>query len=588
MTDQFELASTFCLQPRQFAWFLGAGASAAAGLPTAWDVIWDLKRRHYCRAENQEISRQDVQVDAVRARIQSYMISKGFPKEGESGEYTTYFEKIFGEDRERQRQYLSAILSEDKVTLSVGSRVLGALIATGRTRTIFTTNFDTVVERAVAEVSGRSLSAYHLEGASSANNAINNDEFPFYCKLHGDFRYDSIKNLGSDLSSQNDDLSKALLNAANRFGFIIAGYSGRDESVMNLFYSALKTHNPFPHGLFWTGMKGAPILPSVAKLIEDAQQTGITAAFVEVETFDAFMSRLWRNMPDKEPAIDIKVKRSQRGKATIPLPAKGKGSIIRLNALPIANLPDKCHALSFSTEKEWRDLRAATAATNGQLIFTKAETVFCWGQECILRRQFKDIQTIKSFDFSDRIANINNHLYVKGFLEEALCRALARDKPLLSRSTKSGSYIIANSQSDDLSALQNLHEAVGKPFGQIAGMLTPIDGEHPHPEKVYWAEAIRISIEFVNGKRWLLIDPDLWIWPQRARREAIGFLNQRRSDRYNDVYNSLLEAWLAALFVETEIKSGATTFSPFDLGTNIENPSFGIGRRTAYSQSIAL
>jgi len=42
-------------------------------LPTAWDVIWDLKRRYYRREENQDISRQDMQLDAVRARVQSYI-----------------------------------------------------------------------------------------------------------------------------------------------------------------------------------------------------------------------------------------------------------------------------------------------------------------------------------------------------------------------------------------------------------------------------------------------------------------------------------------------------------------------------------
>jgi hypothetical protein len=106
------------------------------------------------------------------------------------------------------------------------------------------------------------------------------------------------------LATQNEDLSKALLNAANRFGFIIAGYSGRDESVMDLLCSALSTPNPFPHGLFWTGMKGAPVLPAVSQLIEDAKRAGVNAAFVEVETFDAFMLRVWRNIDGKEPTID--------------------------------------------------------------------------------------------------------------------------------------------------------------------------------------------------------------------------------------------------------------------------------------------
>jgi hypothetical protein len=51
------------------------------------------------------------------------------------------------------------------------------------------------------EVSCQSLSAHHLEGSHTANKALNNEEFPIYCKLHGDFRYDSLKNLPGDLAT---------------------------------------------------------------------------------------------------------------------------------------------------------------------------------------------------------------------------------------------------------------------------------------------------------------------------------------------------------------------------------------------------
>jgi hypothetical protein len=99
MSDQYELTSTFCARPQQFAWFIGAGTSAAAGLPTAWDIIWDLKRRYYCREENQDISRQDVQLAAIRTRIQAYMLSNGFPNEGDPDEYTTYSRKYLDRTR---------------------------------------------------------------------------------------------------------------------------------------------------------------------------------------------------------------------------------------------------------------------------------------------------------------------------------------------------------------------------------------------------------------------------------------------------------------------------------------------------------
>src|ERR1700744_193865 len=94
--DQGEFTSIFCARPQNFAWFLGAGASRTAGLPTATDILWDMKRRFYCREENQEISRQDIQNDAIKDRIQSYMESRGFPEQWADNEYPAYFEKIFG------------------------------------------------------------------------------------------------------------------------------------------------------------------------------------------------------------------------------------------------------------------------------------------------------------------------------------------------------------------------------------------------------------------------------------------------------------------------------------------------------------
>ena len=255
--DQAQLTALICGRPENFAWFLGAGASRSAGLPTATDLLWIMKRQFYCNEENQDISRQDVQLATVQERIQTFVESRGFPPLWDDDEYSLCFERIFGEDRERQRKYLKANLAEDRVSLSVGHRVIGAMLSSGLTRLVFSTNFDSVIEKAVAEVGLKSISAYHLEGSHSANDALNNEEYPIYCKLHGDFRYDSLKNLASDLATQNQHLSQCLVNASSRCGFVVTGYSGRDESVMALFRSALNGPNPFPHGFFWTGMKGS-------------------------------------------------------------------------------------------------------------------------------------------------------------------------------------------------------------------------------------------------------------------------------------------------------------------------------------------
>ena len=187
--DQFELVQLLAEAPPQFAWLLGAGSSQSAGLPTAWDVMWDLKRRHYCARENQQISSNDVQNPAVRAKIDAYMDGQGFPHAGSPGEYSACFELIFGSNHARQSAYLRKILSDDRVSLSIGHRALAALMSSGNTKVVFTTNFDSVIEKAIAEVAGQNITPFHIEGSYAANTALNSDQFPLYVKLHGDFRY---------------------------------------------------------------------------------------------------------------------------------------------------------------------------------------------------------------------------------------------------------------------------------------------------------------------------------------------------------------------------------------------------------------
>ena len=583
---QTELTGLFASRPQGVAWFIGAGASRMSGLPTATDIIWDLKRRHYAREENQEITRQDLQNDAVRARIQSFMDSRGFPPLWADDEYTTYFEKIFGTDKERQRRYLSAILAEDRVTLTVGNRVLGALLATGMTRAVFTTNFDTVVERAVADVSGRSLAAFHLEGSTAAVQALNNEEFPLYCKLHGDFRYDSVKNLSADLAHQDRQLALCLLGAATRFGCIVAGYSGRDASVMAVFREALAQVNPFPNGLFWTTIKGSPVLPVVAALIEEARIRGVNAAVVEIETFDALLLRLWRNLPDKSPSLDAKVRRSVQAGVQIPLPAVGSAKpLLRLNALPIRGLPTRCLVARTIRPFEWAELRDLQRQADPRLIMTKADDIWCWGPRSEVENAFG--ASLISIDEREVPTDLSlpGNLHVKGFLEDALGTALARGRPLLSRTRRTSTTLIADPHAEDKTLLDPVFRVLGKLSGTVNGLFAPITDEHPEPAKVSWAEALRVSIVRKQGETWAVLDPDIWVWPPRAREVATDFLAQRRKGRFNNRFNVLLDAWVQVLSGSGGRRADLT-FQSFDCDDGAANPTFKLNSQTAFAQGL--
>ena len=101
-------------------------------------------------------------------------------------------------------------------------------------QTAFTTNFDEVLEKAFALVTGNNLAAFHLEGSYAALDAVNAEKFPVYAKIHGDFRYQSIKNLSADLLHNDEALRRAFVAPAARCGLVVAGYSGRDDNVMQM------------------------------------------------------------------------------------------------------------------------------------------------------------------------------------------------------------------------------------------------------------------------------------------------------------------------------------------------------------------
>ncbi len=584
--DQGEFTGRYCARPENFAWFLGAGASRAAGLMTASDIIWDLKKRYYCREENQELDRHDIQNQAVRERIQSFMASRGFPAEGADVEYAAYFEKIFGTDKELQRKYLKATLSEDKVTLSVGNRVLAGLLSEKRARAVFTTNFDTVVERAFAEVTGGSIAAYHLEGADSAVQAINNEEFPIYVKLHGDFRHDNLKNLPADLATQNDDLARCLTIAGSRFGFVVTGYSGRDASVMDAFRAVLAGSNPFPHGMFWTGMKGTPVPQPVAALLADVRACGMTAEYIEVETFDALLLRLWRNIEGANRELDAKIRRARLTAIDIPIPQVGtREPLIRTNALPLLSLPTQCLALLFHAPRTGEEVRAIRDKAKARIILARSRDGWCWGDEEVIKAAFAPaLKAIEPVQIPGDLSSPDN-LHLKGFVEEAIASALALGKPLISRSTRQGSFLIANPDASTKNALTPLVTAVGSTGGNVTGLRTsPTNGSAP--EQVRWAEALRVSVEVKNSRHWLLIEPDVWIWPRFARKNARDFIDRRRKDRFNAKHDALLRAWIHLIF-GTEKANATVSVQAFSSGSEAANPSFTIGSRTAYTRGLA-
>lgn len=560
-------------------WLLGAGASRSAGMPSASDIIWDLKRRYFCLRENQNIDAHDINKKAIKAKIQSYLDSQGFPAALSADEYSFYFELLFKSDYEAQQKYIRTQMAPDKISLNIGHRIFAAMIGMGQVRAIFTTNFDSVLEEAYAAVNGKDLTAFSLEGSYAALDALNAEQYPMYAKMHGDFRYQSLKNLAADLVANDREIQRCFLAAATRFGLIVAGYSGRDRNVMQMLHTALEQVNPFPHGLFWTTPRLADLAPVAKDLIAAAQKKTIRAHAVESGTFDIMLSKIWRQLPGKASALEAKVYTSKLKSVSISLPQPGNAfPILRTNALPIEELPHHCGTVVCDGPITYAQLNERAAETRPDVDFVFTDRLLFWGKVDEVSKLVgsQNVRAIEIFAFEEPLSEVKRSTIIKAFYESALVRALCTGKLLHSRRRKGRYYAVVDHESSADSTFRNLKTVLG-----LNGQAAAITGAVPQLPGVFWAEAVSIALEERNGELWLLIRPDVWIKPMAMRESAIDFVKNRKLRRYNPQAYGLMDAWIEILLktVGTDQTVSITAFPDCEF-----KATFSIGTRTGFSK----
>ena len=110
-----DFARRFSLRGGNLMWLLGAGASASAGIPTAWDMIWEFKQRLFVsqRRVAPEIV-ADLASPMIQARLQAHIDSAGdLPASGAADEYAALFEAAFQSETDR-RSFLDSKLAGAK------------------------------------------------------------------------------------------------------------------------------------------------------------------------------------------------------------------------------------------------------------------------------------------------------------------------------------------------------------------------------------------------------------------------------------------------------------------------------------------
>jgi len=592
----------------QLAWFLGAGASAAANVPTGMDMILDFKSRLFCA--DTKIPRREIDISDPlwEARIISYFDgSRGLPPAGDPDEYAAAFEAAYPDARDR-RSYVAD--AAKRGTPSYAHRVLAALITTGYARCLFTTNFDQLVERSTVitdELHPPELRAHLTVGAldsvERAERCLRDGSWPLLVKLHGDYQSERLKNTSQELRTQDEGLRRVLVGALARFGLVVVGYSGRDDSIMDVLDEAASSEGSFPSGLWWVTRPGTMLLPRVESLLKRAVESGVDVRIVQSESFDELAGDIEREVSLDGPLLQH-VREVQPGPlvepAALPRKAGAQFPVLRCSALQVLDLPSEAREVAVDRPLTVREARRLIRQTEiWATVASRGRELLVFGADDDIERAFSSVGgelggTVRLNPAEDSID--------AGLVYDAFTRAITRRKPLFRLLSSRGHHAVVrppdNSQSDAIACharevLRSLSDVYG---GGLTGVV-PKAG-------IRFAEAIRVRLEHWDGRWWCVYEPYTWVDLPRPvdsdatteiedrdgisledhlqlRRISADWRRERWAQRYNARWNDIISAWARVIAPQPESESSAHYFE----GTGI-NAFFRVSQTTAWASPV--
>jgi NAD-dependent SIR2 family protein deacetylase len=562
-----DFARRFSMRPGQLMWFLGAGVSASAGIPTAMDMIWRFKRELFVAQRKVSAdSVSDLADPSIQQLLNAHVAaSESLPAPGAPDEYAALFEATFPAERDRQA-FIRAMIKGAK--LAYGHLALAAMLKAGHSNLVWTTNFDHLLGDACAKTFGTTLNLniVGLDSPSLAGQQIATQSFPIEIKLHGDFRSRRLKNTSDELRHQDAQLGAQLRDSCGRYGLIVAGYSGRDDSVMDVFEAALVKADAFPGGLFWLHRGEDPPSPRVTALLAEATAAGVEAGLVRIDSFDELMVDLVRQVGTFDTTQLDALGEDRRRFSPPPTPAGSRGfPIIRLNAIEVASRPANCRKV-VCTIGGLKDVREAVTAAQAPLVVTRTRLgILGFGSDDVFRNVFGPFG-ITDFDIASlEVRRMRYDSHERGLMREALILALSSAKGLDR----------VRQRNADLLAPTNPHE---ESWGKLAEIVGRVEGSiRDHPE-IRWREGVSVRLDWADERLWLLIDPRIVFDGVTPETKAItaDFARERTVKRYNREIDRLIHFWTRRL--------AGQGLRALKVGDGID-ASFTLDRDTAFART---
>ncbi|HLH03269.1 MAG TPA: SIR2 family protein [Bryobacteraceae bacterium] len=203
-----------------YALLLGSGISRSSGVPTGWEVVQDLIRR-VARLHGEDPA--DPQ-DWFREKYgtepdYSTLLAELAPSPAERTKLLQDYFEPNEKDREEGRKLPSA-----------AHRSIAELVASGYIRVILTTNFDRLMERALAEVGIEPSVIGSTDAAKGAMPLVH--ARCTLIKVNGDYLDPRFKNTVDELNVYEPEMNQLLDRVFDDYGLIVCGWSSDWDTAL--------------------------------------------------------------------------------------------------------------------------------------------------------------------------------------------------------------------------------------------------------------------------------------------------------------------------------------------------------------------
>jgi hypothetical protein len=476
------LIRSIALRDRHYMFFLGAGASVSSRIPTATDCIWNWKRSLFLTGNSQLDPRLlgDSSLPHVQRRIQTWLDQQGrHPSLADEREYSHFVEQCYPMPADRQ-EYFKALFARGQPHL--GYHLLGILLEAAKIKWLWTVNFDDLVERGRPPTRSRPLLQVGMDTRDRLDRIRRESDDIVQVFLHGDYRYDHLRNTASELQSLDAKCRAKLQELCQQLPLVVIGYSGRDKNIMEALEAAY--HLKGQGGLYWACMTGSEPAPSVKRLVEAARAAGNNADVFTFGGFDDFMARLarfWLKDTSSQGAVEALL-------ATRPLVSvfsidhlSPDFDWVLSNAYPIT-LPGELYQFTMKGIAEpgaWKQLKALVRNQPIVAGLLKRK-VLALGRIQDIEQAFETVldSKIEQISLAETDLTINNSIIRQIMLSGLVAALGARNLE------QHGRYSLRSKE-------------------QVS---------HQYKQRTYhFSDAVDLSLDYVNGRPYLVTQPDISI-----------------------------------------------------------------------------